>query len=112
MEVVVVQWAIRFALVAGLGAGALSLAAGAELMDAVIRALIAALAFLLVARFLLDRLEPPEMKLARLRARRAKRAAKAVKDAKNDKAAKAAAAKFPSAGDPASTRAIARSRNA
>ena len=111
MEIVVVQWAIRFALVAGIGAGALSLAAGAEIVDAVIRALIASLAFLLVAGFLLDRLEPPETKLARMRAKRAKRKVRAVKNGQNDKAAKAAT-KSLSAGDPAATRATARSRNA
>ena len=95
MELLVVQWAVRFALVAGLGAAALSLASGAEVVDAVTRALIAALAFLLVARFLLDRLEPPEQKIARMRTRRAKRMKKSK-----------------SAGDPAATKAIARSRTA
>jgi hypothetical protein len=96
MELMVVTWAVRFALVAGIGAAAVSLAWGADLVDAVIRALIAALAFLLVTGFLLDRLEPPEQKILRLRAQRAKRAGKSKKPTS----------------DPAASRAIARSRSA
>jgi len=57
------------------------------------------LAFLLAARFLLDAMEPPEQKMARLRARRAKQAKKN-------------GGKTPSKGDPAATRAVARSRTA
>ncbi len=93
MELLVVTWAVRFALAAGLGAGAVSMASGADVVDSVIRALLAALAFLFVTGFLLDRLEPPEQRLARLRARRAKKRSK-------------------SAGDPAAARAVGRSRTA
>ena len=103
MELLVVTWAVRFALVAGVGAAGLSLASGAELVDAVIRALVAALAFLLVAGFLLDRLEPPEVKVARLRARRAKAARKNPSKSSSTP---------PTTGDPAASRAVARSRTA
>jgi hypothetical protein len=99
MELLVVTWAVRFALIGGVVAAVLSLMAGAQIVDAAVRSLIAALAFLLAARFLLDAMEPPEQKMARLRARRAKQAKKN-------------GGKTPSKGDPAATRAVARSRTA
>jgi hypothetical protein len=70
MELVVVTWTVRLALVASLGVGAVSYLAGNDAIDIAIRSLLAALAFFVAARFLLDRLEAPEQRLARLQARR------------------------------------------
>ncbi len=70
MELVIVTWSMRITALATLAVGAASLLSGAPVIDAVDRAVAVAFVFTMVARVLLDRLEPPEKKILRMRARR------------------------------------------
>ena len=82
MELVIVTWSMRITLLATLAVGAASLLSGAPIIDAVDRAVAVAFVFTMAARILLDRLEPPEKKILRLRARReARRKGKGSKEA-------------------------------
>ena len=77
MELLVATWTIRIAIVAALAVGGASYQAGTPAIDCVDRALVAAVAFTFAGRMLVGWLEPPEVKMLRLRQRRdAKRAKK------------------------------------
>jgi membrane protein implicated in regulation of membrane protease activity len=71
MDVLVAAWSARLALVAALAVGALSVSAGVSPLDAVTRAAAAAFVFTLAGRVLMSRLETPDQRVRRLRARRA-----------------------------------------
>jgi hypothetical protein len=77
MELLVATWTLRVAIVAALAVGGASYSAGSTLIDAVDRALLAAVAFTFAGRWLAGWLEPPETKLLRMRRRRAAARAKA-----------------------------------
>jgi hypothetical protein len=70
MELVVVSWGIRCTFLAAVAVVGVSTLAGAPIVDAVDRAVLAALVFTIATGWLLDRLEPPERRLQRLRAKR------------------------------------------
>ena len=85
MEMVVALWSLRLALV---GAAAVTLAsclAGSPLLDAIDRGLLAAVAFTFAGGWLLDRIEPPELRLQRARARLRKRESKPAAKSKGTK---------------------------
>lgn len=73
MELLVATWSARLAMVGALTVGGLSVSVGASPLDAVVRAAAAAFAFTLGGRVLLARLETPDQRVRRLRARRATR---------------------------------------
>ena len=90
MELVVVTWGFRITFLALAGVTLASVASGTALMDAVVRGVAVAFVFTYATRWLLDRLEPPARRLARLRAKRFASREKAEKKGKLD-AANAAA---------------------
>jgi len=69
MEIFVATWSVRLAAVAALGVGVISVSVGTLPLEAVLRAAGAALAFTIGGRMVLSRLETPERRLRRLRAR-------------------------------------------
>lgn len=71
MELLVATWSVRLAMIGALTVGGLSVSVGASPIDAVIHAAAAAFAFTLGGRVLLARLETPDQRVRRLRARRA-----------------------------------------
>lgn len=71
MELFVAAWSVRLAAVAALAVGGVSLSVGTPPLEAVLRAVAAAFAFTVGGRMVLTRLETPERRLRRLRARRA-----------------------------------------
>lgn len=73
MELLVATWTVRFAFVAAVGVLAISLSAGSVLVDAVLRAAIAAFVFTFAGRLLIGFLETPDQRMHRLRNERAKR---------------------------------------
>ena len=70
MELLVATWTLRLALVGALAVAAVSLSAGAALIDAVDRAVLAAFALTFLGRQLIGWLETPQQRMLRLRARR------------------------------------------
>jgi hypothetical protein len=70
MELLVATWTLRLALVGAVAVAAVSLSAGAGLIDAVDRAVLAAFALTFLGRQLIGWLETPEQRMLRLRARR------------------------------------------
>ena len=98
MELLVATWTLRLALVGSLAVIGASLSAGATLVDAVERAVVASFALTFLGRQLVGWLETPEQKMLRLRARRgAGDGAKATKAQKAPKPGKAAGASKPAA---------------
>lgn len=77
MESFVALWTLRFALIGAVAISGVSISAGTPVVDAVDRGLIAAVVFTFVGQWLLDRLEAPEIRIARMRARRAAKRGKA-----------------------------------
>jgi hypothetical protein len=73
MELLVATWALRLALVAAAAVGLVSWWAGATPVEAVDRAALTAAVFTLGGRWLMDVLETPEQRIARLRAERRSR---------------------------------------
>ena len=70
MELLVAAWTLRIALVGSLVVAGISLSAGATVLDAVERAVIAAFALTLLGRKLVGWLQTPEQRMLKLRARR------------------------------------------
>ena len=70
MELLVATWTLRIALVGALAVGAISVSAGATVIDAVDRSVIAAFALTFLGRQLIGWLETPQQRMLRLRARR------------------------------------------
>jgi hypothetical protein len=91
MELIVATWTLRIAIVAALAVGGVSYQAGASAVDCVNRALATAVAFTIAGRMLLSWLEPPEVRLLRVRKRREARRAKAMKSSTGDQVAAARA---------------------
>ena len=76
MELLVATWTVRLAFVAAIAVLWISLSAGSVLVDAVLRAAVAAFVFTLAGRLLIGFLERPDQRMHRLRAERAKRQGK------------------------------------
>jgi hypothetical protein len=91
MELLVATWTLRLAVVAALAVGGASYQANAPVIDCVDRALAAAVIFTLGGRWLMGWLEPPELKMLRLRKRREAKRAKVKKSATADSVAAARA---------------------
>lgn len=91
MQLLVATWTLRIAIVAALAIGGVSYQAGAPMVDCVDRALAAAVGFTLAGRLLLGWLEPPEVKMLRMRRRREAKRGKAMKAATADSVAAARA---------------------
>jgi hypothetical protein len=89
MELLIATWTLRIAVVAALAVGGVSYQAGAPAVDCVDRALAVAVGFTLAGRLLAGWLEPPEVKMLRMRKRRDARRAKAMKSARADSVAAA-----------------------
>lgn len=69
MELFIAAWSIRLAAVAALTVGGLSVSVGTPPLDAVLRAVAAALVFTIGGRVVIGRLETSEHRLERVRAR-------------------------------------------
>lgn len=78
MELLVATWTVRLAFVSAIAVLWISLSAGSVLVDAVLRAAVAAFVFTLAGRLLIGFLERPDQRMHRLRAERAKRQGKAT----------------------------------
>jgi hypothetical protein len=91
MELFIATWTLRVSIVAALAVGGVSYQAGAPAVDCVDRALAVAVGFTLAGRLLVGWLEPPEMKMLRLRKRREARRAKGMKATSADSVAAARA---------------------
>jgi hypothetical protein len=76
VELLVATWTVRLAFVAAIAVMWISLSAGSVLVDAVLRAAVAAFVFTLAGRLLIGFLERPDQRMHRLRAERAKRQGK------------------------------------
>ena len=81
MQLLVATWTLRIALVAAFAVGGVSYQAGASAIDCVDRALAAAVGFTLAGRWLLGWLEPPEVRMLKMRMRREAKRAKGRKPA-------------------------------
>jgi hypothetical protein len=81
MQLLVATWTLRIALVAAFAVGGVSYQAGASAIDCVDRALAAAVGFTLAGRWLLGWLEPPEVRMLKMRMRREAKRAKGRKTA-------------------------------
>ena len=108
MELLVATWTLRLALVGSLAVAGISLSAGATVIEAAERAVIAAFALTLLGRQLMGWLQTPEQRMLRLRARREasrKGAAPARETKSSAKAGKAAREPkgAPAPGGPASS---------
>ncbi|MGA3030970.1 MAG: hypothetical protein ABSE58_09585 [Candidatus Limnocylindrales bacterium] len=91
MQLLVATWTLRIAIVAALAVGGVSYQAGASAIDCVDRALAAAVAFTLAGRWLLGWLEPPEVRMLKMRKRREAKRSKGQKAATSDQVAAARA---------------------
>jgi hypothetical protein len=91
MQLMVATWTLRIAVVAALAVGGASYQSGAPAVDCVDRALAAAVAFTLAGRWLQGWLEPPEVRMLKMRRRREAKRAKAMKGATADSVAAARA---------------------
>jgi hypothetical protein len=78
VELLVATWTVRLAFVSAIAVLWISLSAGSVLVDAVLRAAVAAFVFTLAGRLLIGFLERPDQRMHRLRAERAKRHGKAT----------------------------------
>jgi hypothetical protein len=79
MQLLVATWTLRIAVLAALAVGGASYQAGVPVVDCVDRALAAAVGFTLAGRLLQGWLEPPEVKMLRMRKRREAKRAKTRK---------------------------------
>jgi membrane protein implicated in regulation of membrane protease activity len=77
VELYVAVWSARLASVAALAVGAISLSVGTPPLDAVLRAVAAALAFTIGGQYVMTRIESPDRRMRRLMARRARKRDKA-----------------------------------
>jgi hypothetical protein len=84
MQLLVATWTLRIAIVAAFAVGGVSYQAGASAIDCVDRALAAAVGFTLAGRYLLGWLEPPEVKMLKMRRRREAKRTKNRKAATGD----------------------------
>jgi hypothetical protein len=91
MQLLVATWTLRIAILAALAVGGVSYQAGASAIDCVDRALAAAVGFTLAGRFLLNWLEPPELRMLKMRKRREAKRAKGNKAATSEQVAAARA---------------------
>jgi hypothetical protein len=91
MQLLVATWTLRIAIVAALAVGGVSFQAGAPAVDCVDRALAVAVGFTLAGRWLQGWVEPPEVKMLRMRKRRQAKRGKAQKAAMSDSVAAARA---------------------
>ena len=89
MQLLVATWTLRIALVAAFAVGGVSYQAGASAIDCVDRALAAAVGFTLAGRLLLGWLEPPEVRMLKMRMRREAKRTKGRKTATGESAAAA-----------------------
>jgi hypothetical protein len=78
VELLVATWTVRLAFVSAIAVLWISLSAGSVLVDAVLRAAVAAFVFTFAGRLLIGFLERPDQRMHRLRAERAKRQGKAT----------------------------------
>lgn len=76
MQLLVATWTLRLSVVAALAVGGVSYQAGASALDCVDRALAVAVGFTLAGRWLLGWLEPPEVRMLKMRQRRDARRSK------------------------------------
>jgi hypothetical protein len=81
MQLLVATWTLRIAIVAALAVGGVSYQSGASAIDCVDRALAAAVGFTLAGRWLMGWLEPPEVRMLKMRRRREKKRANGQKAA-------------------------------
>jgi hypothetical protein len=91
MQLLVSTWTMRLATVAAGVIGFVSYQAGTPVIECVDRALAVAVGFTLGGRFLLGWLEPPEVRMLKMRRRRELKRAKAMKAATTDSVAAARA---------------------
>ena len=105
MELLVATWTLRLALVGSLAVAAISVSAGATIIDAVERAVIAAFALTLLGRMLIGWLQTPEQRMLKLRRRReaARRRGTAAGDQKPSKQATRDRKRAPALDGPASS---------
>ena len=89
MQLLVATWTLRIALVAAFAVGGVSYQAGASAIDCVDRALAVAVGFSLAGRWLLGWLEPPEVRVLKMRMRREAKRAKGRKAATSEQVAAA-----------------------
>jgi hypothetical protein len=89
MELLVATWTLRIAIVAALAVGGASYQAGSAAIDCVDRALAVAVVFTFAGRMLVSWLEPPEVKMLRMRQRRDAKRAKQRKNVTADQVAAA-----------------------
>jgi hypothetical protein len=93
MELLIATWTLRIAIVAAVAVGGASFQSGASGVDSVDRALGVAVAFTFAGRFLMGWLEPPAVKMLRLRKRREAKRNKSMKNATAESVAAAAKAR-------------------
>ena len=84
MELFVATWTLRIAIVAAMAVGGASYSAGTPAVDCVDRALAVAVGFTIAGRLLVGWLEPPELKMLRMRKRRDAKRAKKMRAATAD----------------------------
>jgi hypothetical protein len=89
MQLLLATWTMRIALVAAFAVGGVSYQAGAPAIDCVDRALAVAVGFTLAGRWLLGMLEPPEVRMLKMRMRREAKRAKGRKAATSEQVASA-----------------------
>jgi hypothetical protein len=87
MQLLVATWTLRIAIVAAFAVGGVSYQAGASTIDCVDRALAAAVGFTLAGRWLLGWLEPPEIRMLKMRMRREAKRTKGRKAATGESGA-------------------------
>jgi hypothetical protein len=105
MELLVATWTLRLALVGSLAVAGISLSAGATVIEAAERAVIAAFALTLLGRQLIGWLQTPEQRMLRLRVRReaARAGVASAREPKRSKGAARDPKRTPAPDRPAST---------
>jgi uncharacterized membrane protein YccC len=91
MDLLVATWTLRIAVVAALAVGGVSYSVGTPAIEAVDRAMAAAVAFTFAGRWFAGWLEPPERRLVRMRIKREQRRMKSAKSARSGSAPRAEA---------------------
>jgi hypothetical protein len=87
MELMVATWTLRVAALAALAVGYVSYQANASMVDCVDRAMAVAVGFTFAGRWLAGFLEPPEVKMLRMRKKREAKRAKSRKSGSSQQAA-------------------------